>query len=301
MSQESVSTQDLLIIEIEEYNAASEKLLKFFKQDILILPDNMNPQQQFAQGITISNPTFEQAANTPLPPSPPVQQFWTLEENIILQEHLNFYYHMIEVIRIAQNSGPPQKLPKPPKRKLEDLFKEKSGKVKKTKKEMTPEGFHNYLQQHIQDMTKSISRKAFAFQIGDHLSIENAVVQLKNAYKHLCRQNSQSMYFNCDFGLFLNELYKWYEQKKIQGLITMSWQVWLNNHINISASHARNLRQLGTLLNGYPKLKSIDLPLYEILKNQKLLKEMLAIPHCAAFWKEGVGFTFEPQSSQEHT
>ena len=80
----------------------------------------------------------------------------------------------------------------------------------------------------------------------------------------------------------------------------MSWQVWLNTHINISASHARNLRQLGTLLHDYPKLKSIDLPLYEVLKNQKLLKEMLAIPNCAAFWKEGFGFTFEPQSSQEH-
>ncbi|KAK3804448.1 hypothetical protein RRG08_042207 [Elysia crispata] len=96
-----------------------------------------------------------------------------------------FADHPQKVIKIAQISGP-QKLPKRPKRKLEDLFKEKSGKVKKTKKEMTPEGFHNYFQQHIQDMTKSISRKAFAFQIGDHVSLENAVAQLKNAYKHLC-------------------------------------------------------------------------------------------------------------------
>ena len=99
-------------------------------QDTLILPDNME-QQQFVQGVTVPHPAFQQAANIPLPPSPAVQQSWTPEEIIILQEHLNFYHHMIEVIKIAQISGP-QKLPKPPKRKLEDLFKEKSGKVKKS-------------------------------------------------------------------------------------------------------------------------------------------------------------------------
>ena len=62
-------------------------------QDTLILPDNME-QHQFVQGTNVPNPAFQQAANTPLPPLPAVQQFWTLEENNILQEHLNFYHHM---------------------------------------------------------------------------------------------------------------------------------------------------------------------------------------------------------------
>ena len=163
---------------------------------------------------------------------------------------------------------------------------------------MTPAGFHNYLHQHIQDMTKSISRKAFAFQIGDHVSIENAVVQLKNSYKHLCRQNSQSMVFNCEFGNFLNELYKWFEQMQIQGLITMSWQVWLNTHINISASHASSLRQLASVVNGFPKLKTIDLPLREV-QNLKLLKEMLAVPEYSTFWASGVAVPLETTSPQE--
>ncbi|KAK3803878.1 hypothetical protein RRG08_029470, partial [Elysia crispata] len=43
-------------------------------QDTIILPENMDLQQQFSQGITIPNPAFEQAVNTPLPPSPAVQQ-----------------------------------------------------------------------------------------------------------------------------------------------------------------------------------------------------------------------------------
>ena len=300
MSQGSVSSQELLR-EIDECTRAHDKLLEFSKQDNLILPENMNPQQQFAQGISNPNPAFEQAVNTPLPLSPAIEtrtDSWTNEENIILEEHYNYHKKMISFLEFVRTTGSVSKVPKPPKRKLKDLFSDKLGKKKK-QEEMTPQGFHNYLLQHIQDMTKSISREAFLFKVGEHVSIEEGVEQLKNAYKHLCRQNSQSMYFNCDFGLFLNELYKWYEQKKIQGLITMSWQVWLNNHINISASHARNLRQLGTLLAGYPKLKSIDLPLYEILKNQKLLKEMLAIPECAAFWKEGFDLPLKTTSSQE--
>ena len=329
MSQGSVSSQELLR-EIDECIEVHDKLLEFSKQgDTLILPENMaqhqfvqrttisNPVfeqavntpsptvQQFAQGTTIPNPTFQQGANMPyylpLPPSPAIEtrtDSWTNEEKITLEEHYNYHKKMILFLDSVRATGPVSKVPKPPKRKLQDLFSDKLGKKKK-QEEMTPQGFHNYFQQHIQDMTKSISREAFLFKVGEHVSIEEGVEQLKNAYKHLCRQNSQSMYFNCDFGLFLNELYKWYEQKKIQGFIVVSWQVWLNTHINISASHARNLRQLGILLNGYPKLKSIDLPLYEILKNQKLLKEMLAIPECAAFWKEGIDLPLKTTSSQE--
>ena len=79
------------------------------------------------------------------------------------------------------------------------------------------------------------------------------------------------MVFNCEFGNFLNELYKWFEQIKIQGLITMSWQVWLNTHINISASHASSLRQLSSVVNGFPKLKTIDARLHlQALRRQAL-------------------------------
>ena len=36
---------------------------------------------------------------------------------------------------------------------------------------MTPEGLHNYLQQHVQNMTKSISREAFVFKVGEDVPI----------------------------------------------------------------------------------------------------------------------------------
>jgi len=280
---------------------------KFFYQTAFVSPSSSLELEE-NQSSNFTKMAFQQAANVPLPPPTPTefqpstsnqQVFqWNDELKSVIYEHRAYCLNMLNFLNEIEKTGPPTKLPKPPKRKLRELLKEKPGKKKK-QEEMTPQGFHNYLLQHIQDITKSISRKPFAFELGEHVNIANGIEQLKNAYKHLCRQNSQSMYFNCDFGIFLNALYKWFEKKKIEGLLTVSWQVWLNKHINISDSHARNLRQLGTLLYDFPKLKSIDLPLNEILRNKKILKEMLTIPDCAAFWKEGIQIPIETHSSQE--
>ena len=51
----------------------------------------------------------------------------------------------------------------------------------------------------------------------------------------------------------------------------------------------------------YFGLKSNDLPLYEILRNQKLLKEMLAIPEYAAFWREGINIPLKTHLSLEQS
>ena len=89
MSQGSDSSQGILR-EIDECIEANNKLLEFSKRkETLILPNNMEPQQQFAQGISVPNPAFQQAVNLPLPPSPTpdFNQFWTYEEISILHEH----------------------------------------------------------------------------------------------------------------------------------------------------------------------------------------------------------------------
>ncbi|GFO20000.1 hypothetical protein PoB_004650500 [Plakobranchus ocellatus] len=84
---------------------------------------------------------------------------WTVKEKRCLQEHKTYFRQMIDIVTTAEAEGP-QKLPKPPKRKLQDLFADKLGKKKKEDK-MTPTEFHNYLQKHIQDMTKSYFEKGF--------------------------------------------------------------------------------------------------------------------------------------------
>ena len=101
---------------------------------------------------------------------------------------------MIGVIQKAQISGP-QILPKPPKRKLQDLFNEKSGKKK------AMEELHNYLCANCVDIGKVIKREIV--DVTNILSVDDAANRLQHGYKHLQREHAQSMLFNIRFGQLL--------------------------------------------------------------------------------------------------
>jgi len=208
-------------------------------------------------------------------------QLWNEEETTLLDKHVLYHKKMIEAIKQARTTGPLKKLPSPPKRKLKDLFNDKMGKKKKT--EMTSEEFHKYLQLQLQDMRNPISREKFQFYNPEN--IEVAVKQLKDAYNHLSRQNAQTMYFNITFGNYLNMLYDWFlNRKKAEG-VSVKWDVWLTNHISISSSHARKLRQIATLLINFPRFQHVSISLNEVLNKQSLIKKMLSINEYATFWK----------------
>ena len=302
MSQDSISTQDF-IREIDESIIAHDKLLEFSKQDNLILPDNMNQapstsKHLFAQGTTIPNPGFQQAVNTPLPPSPTMQQSWTPEETIILQEHLIFHTKMIEATNAAVVSGP-QKLPKPPKRKLENLFKEKSGKAKKSKKEMTMEELHNYLCANRVDINKVIKREIF--DVNNILSVEDAVKRLQQGYKHLQREHAQSMLFNIRFGQLLRICKDWHGTEKEAGRMMQTWEEWLKSVINISASHSRRLQQLAHLLYPFPMFFNVGLSQNEIFGMKKQIEQMLKLENYRQYWSQQCipPLTTQLQQSQE--
>ena len=137
----------------------------------------------------------------------------------------------------VKSNGPVKKLISPPKRKLMDVFNEKLGKKKKIEDTMTTAGLHQYLKEHIVDMTKSISRDKFNFKAND---IREAIAQLQEAHKHLKRQNAQSLFMNIVFGNFLNELFIWFSKQKQNSFISQSWDSWLQGHIDISTSHSHS-------------------------------------------------------------
>ena len=101
----------------------SEMEESFTAHDNLIIPNNMNQVPS-----TANQQVFR----------------WTEEEKKTLQEYKIYYCEMLKTISAAETEGP-QKLPKKPKRKLEQLLKEKSGK-KKARKEITtqPESFTHH-------------------------------------------------------------------------------------------------------------------------------------------------------------
>ena len=200
---------------------------------------------------------------------------WSLEESNILIENISYYQSMIETIERAKSLGP-VKLPKAPKRKVQDLFKEKLGKKKK-QTITTPEELHTFLISRKADLSKTISRQKFSFNIeGD------PVKQLQEAYKHLGRHNAQGMLFNILFGDFLNALRDWF----ISAKVNTTWDTWLSTQIDISIPHARKLRQLSNLLKGFKGFLNINVSINDILSKQELIKQMLEIDQFATFWRQ---------------
>lgn len=200
---------------------------------------------------------------------------------------------MLEHVKL---NGPVKKLISPPKRKLMDVFNEKLGKKKKIDDTMSPAGLHLYLKKHIADMTKSISREKFIFNNPKDLT--DAIAQLQGAYKHLKRQNAQSMLLNIVFGNFLNSLFIWFCKEKQNVFFTQSWDSWLQTNIDISTSYSRKLRQLSTLLYDYKYFWQVDLPINEILSKKAVITEMLSIERYATFWKQECSIPSEVNPSQ---
>lgn len=158
MSQDSVSTSELWQ-EIEDSIKVHDKLLNYSKKEgTLILTNDMAVTSNYQ---------------------------WNEDEKNVITEHYKYYQNMLTFLDDVKVNGPAEKIPPPPKRKLKDVFDNRLGKKRKQVK-MSPKGFHIYLQEHIQDMSKSVSRKPFEFQVGENVSIMEGIAQLKEAYKHLC-------------------------------------------------------------------------------------------------------------------
>ena len=324
MSQGSVSSQELLR-EIDECIEVHDKLLEFSKQgDTLILPENMaqhqfvqgttipNPgfqqavnaplpppptMQQFAQETTISNPVFQQAINTPLPPPPTMQQFWTSEEINILHEHKLYFEKMIVIIDKAEREGP-QKLPKKPKRKLEQLFSEKSGKKKARKLLSTPLDLHVYLQNNIADTNTAISRESFADAIFSSSTSEVEIVKrLQKGMRNLKRQDAQTFMIYIQFGNFLNLCKAWQEE----GRINQTWATWLKEKTGYSNDHARKLHVVSNVLFGYNHFYKVALPISFIISKINDIKAMLQVPEFNEYWKQNfiIPSTAQLHQSQE--
>lgn len=285
----SPSSQELAQ-EIREANAAHQKLLDYSSQDTpLILPT-----------MDSTPTTSQQAHEIPLPPTTP-SELWTAEELATLHENRKYFEEMIKIVNKAEKEGV-QKLPVKPKRKLEQLFKEKTG-VKKSRKDLTtPKDLHEYLKSYESDIEKEISREAFSTDLFNATTDEGDVIErLKRGVRNLKRQDAQSLFICIQFGNFLILCKNWHEQHRKQGTIKKTWAVWLKEQTGYSDVHARKLRILAGTIYGYPKFCAVGLPFSFIYSKLNDIKAMLQVPEFAAHWKQTIHVprTLELQKSQE--
>lgn len=208
---------------------------------------------------------------------------------------------MIDVIDKAEREGP-QKLPKKPKRKLEQLFNEKNGKKKAKKEITTPQELHQYLQDSFADIKTQISREAFSDDIFSVTSDETVIVnRLQKGFRNIQRQDAQSLMIYIQFGNFLNLCKAWQETEKKAGRMNKTWAAWLKEKTGYSDDHARKLRAVANVLFGYTQFYRVGLPLSFIIGKLKMIQEMLQVPEFNIFWKESIHVppTLQLQQSQE--
>ena len=168
------------------------------------------------------------------------QQYnWTNDEIICLTENEIYYAKMLEVVAQAKITGP-QKLPKPPKRKLDRLFKEKT-KGKKAKLERSSADLHEYLRKNLVDINQKPNRKFFAEL---ETSFDKLKEQLIYGYKQIQRQNAQTLLFYLQYGKMLITAMNVFKQQKNAGEYEKTWKIFLSERVGISLSYAGKLKDL---------------------------------------------------------
>ena len=209
---------------------------------------------------------------------------WTDEQKATILEHQAFHMNMTTFLNKVVMEGPTKTFPRKPKSNLKQVIM-----TKKTKgvQKRSHEQLHAYLVENFIETKKTIDRDVFLFTLEDITTEEQALEKLKDGFKHLKRQNAQTLFFFIQYGMLLNAVYKKIFELRIQGIITITWGKWLLENIGIHPSYARRLRECAKSLGGYYKLYKVGLSFTEIFK---LKKELVALfnssPEMNTFWKQ---------------
>ncbi|CAC5371712.1 unnamed protein product [Mytilus coruscus] len=173
--------------------------------------------------------------------------------------------------------GPTKTFPRKPKSNLKQVIM-----TKKTKeyKKRSHEQLHAYLVENFVDTKKTINRDVF---LEDITTEAQALEKLKDGFKHLKRQNAQTLFFFIQYGMLLNAVYKKFSNYVFKGLSLLHGVAGMQN------------RWEDTL--NFMKL--------DFLSPRSFKKELVALfnssPEMNTFWKQNPDIcpTQEMESSQE--
>ena len=166
------------------------------------------------------------------------------------------------------------KFPSQPKRKLNELYKTKEKKAKKTR---TPEELHEFLKANEMDTQVKVRKEAFFFKLEEINSSNAAIEKLKEGYRQIQRHQATGLFFYVTYGNLLQICYSFYEAEKETGNKTLKWDDWLKTTIGICPSYSRRLREISRLLFPYPRFSSIGLSFYQIFNMRKEIKNDVGI------------------------
>ena len=233
------------------------KLEKFIKMAASQFPD--------VSGLTISTPSL----NYP----------WTEDQLKVLQEHREYTYNMCVAIEsIARNGPVGVVLPKKPKKRLESLLE-----IMDEKNILSGRELHEYLCKHlVQDSNPCCPNLNQIFP-----DLESIEPYLREGFKGLACNSSSSLTCHLDYGLYLRQAYALFQKKTYSPHTKETWKDYLQKNVGISATYAKQMRDVSELFSAYKKFNKLGLSFNEIHKKRKEIANMFHLnPDLDLFWRQ---------------
>ena len=217
---------------------------------------------------------------------------WNSGQLLTIEDHIQFHNNYIAVLNKMKADGPSQseklpKFPTQPKRKLSDLYGQKT---KKAKTVMLPNELHEYLKSKMVNVGLKVRKEVFFFNLDDITSSATAIEKLFEGYKQMKKQEATSMGFNLQYGCVLETAFKFFEAEERKGMHNDTWNNWLKTNVGICPSYAWKLREMFRLLKPYmSKFSTVGLSFYEVFSKKAELKSMFeSSEQIRNFWREVV-------------
>jgi hypothetical protein len=172
------------------------------------------------------------------------------------QEMCQYYQQMWTTTQIKKNNGP------------EDLQwpKKPINPNKKTMKtKLSISDFNNYLKTKL---IKLEDPNCSTVDDCNSKNIEEILGSLQKGYKLIKCQNAITLECNIEYGRWLNKAYKLhqkaYKLHKSEKKSPIPWNSWLKINVGMCSSYERKLRQLASIVKGYPVFRRLGMSFLEV-------------------------------------
>jgi len=118
-----------------------------------------------------------------------------------------------------------------------------------------------------------------------NFTLDSLVPLLQNGNALLNSTKARTLHSSLNYGLWLNVTYQCFEFSKGAGLVKGAWSNWLIKNVGISASYARQLRDLAEKFAHYKKMHYLSISIKDLYKMRYEIVHMLSIDQSIAkFW-----------------
>jgi hypothetical protein len=219
---------------------------------------------------------------------------WTEDQLKVLNEHLNYKIDIlgrlqeeIKQINRAWANGPidfvKQNTVKKPTSQLDSLMY-KSKPEKKKASDMTAEQIIHFLKQRKGNVQFDQPLSAFNIQLAD--SLDSVATKLRQKYQQLLKKENDVLNERIQLGIMLHGARKVFRKQRKAKSIPGTWNEWITSNTQICKSYANKCIAVGTFVEQYPILRTLNICFTELYKILRKIKIVFAEnPELADEWK----------------